>query len=118
MPTTSFLITLPTQRECITGTGGPERPRCACERVRSFPRARSHLIRVGLHVLERLEDAEGLVNRAAEPKVVDGGVLDHSLLVDDEQPAESDALVVQHLVRGAAGGGGRETGRISCKGKD
>eukprot|EP00976_Prorocentrum_cordatum_P062685 1176812-Prorocentrum_minimum.AAC.3 len=44
-----------------------------------------------------LEHAEGLVDVAAEGKVVDGGVLDDALLVDDEQAAERNALIGQHI---------------------
>lgn len=71
--------------------------------ARGTAAAAAHLVRVRLHVLERLEDAEGLVDGAAEAEVVDGGVLEHALLVDDEEAAESDALVVQDLVVGAVG---------------
>lgn len=76
------------------------------------PFVSAHLIRVRLDVLERLEDAERLVNGAPEAEVVDGGVLENALLVDDEEAAESDALVVQDLVVGAARG--EEGGRANC----
>merc|ERR1719473_575251 len=62
-----------------------------------LPARRAHLIRVVLHVLDRLQSAERLVHGAAEGKVVDGAVLDDALLVNDEEAAERDALVAEHL---------------------
>ena len=55
---------------------------------------------IGRIIFTHLEHAEGLVDVAAESKVVDGGVLDDALLVDDEQTAESNALLSQHIEGG------------------
>ena len=57
------------------------------------------LIGMGLHVLECLENAERLVNVTANGEVVDRGVHDHTLGIDDEQAAQRNTfLVVQHVV--------------------
>jgi len=61
-------------------------------RVSRLPASRAHLVRVGLHVLHRLQDAQGLVDAAAEGQVVDGGVLDDTLAVDQEEAAQGDAV--------------------------
>ena len=46
------------------------------------------LIGVRLHVLEGLEDAERLVDVATHGQVVDGGVHDHTIRVNDEQATQ------------------------------
>lgn len=57
-----------------------------------LPSGGADLIRVVLHVLHGLQRAEGLVNASPDSQVVDGRVLDNTLLVDDEQTPESNAL--------------------------
>jgi hypothetical protein len=64
----------------------------------------AHLIGVGLHILDRLQRAQRLVHAAAKGQVVDGGMLHDTLLVDDEQAAESDAC----FGAAARGEGGHE----------
>lgn len=49
--------------------------------------------------LEGLDEAQGLVDVAADGQVVDGDLAEHALGVDDEQAAQGDALVLdQHAV--------------------
>ena len=42
--------------------------------------------------LERLDEADGLVDGAADGKVVDGDLAENALRVNDEEAAERDAL--------------------------
>ena len=51
-------------------------------------------------MLDGLEHPQGLVNRAAKGKVVDGRVLDDTLPVDNEQPTQSDSVIGQDVVGG------------------
>ena len=65
------------------------------------PVSGANLIGMGLHVLEGLQNAQGLINVAAHGQVVDGGVHDHTIGIDDEQAAKGDAFcVVQNVVGG------------------
>ena len=50
-------------------------------------------------MLKRLEHAQRLVDGATERLVVDGGVLDDALTVDDVQTAERGTVFVQDVVR-------------------
>jgi len=80
------------------GTTGVERlarvPRGSRCIIRGHrPGAWAHLIGVGLDVLDGLQGAQGLVHAAAKAQVVDGRVLHHALLVDDEQTAQRNALL-------------------------
>ena len=52
----------------------------------------ANLIGVGFHMLERLQHTQGFLHVAAHRQVVDGGVLDHTLRVDDEQTAQGNAF--------------------------
>jgi hypothetical protein len=63
------------------------------------PARRADFIRVVLHVLNSLEHAQGFVDGATERRVVDGGVLDDTFTIDDEQTAERGAVFVEHVVR-------------------
>ena len=59
----------------------------------------ANLIGMGLHVLEGLQHAQGFIHVAAHGQVVDGGVHDHTIGIDDEQATQSDASVlVEHVV--------------------
>ena len=52
-----------------------------------------------LHILEGLQHAEGLINVPANWQVVDGGVHDHAIGIDDEQTAKRNAgFVVEDVV--------------------
>jgi hypothetical protein len=53
---------------------------------------------IPLHV-SYLQDADGLIHIAAECQVVDGGVLDHALLINDEQTTKSDSLLCRLTVQ-------------------
>mmetsp|Transcript_44705 Transcript_44705/g.74304 ORF Transcript_44705/g.74304 Transcript_44705/m.74304 type:complete len:292 (+) Transcript_44705:539-1414(+) len=68
-----------------------------------FPVGWAHLAVFG-HKLEGLQQAEGLVHRAAHGQVVHRDLLQHALGVDQEQPAERNADVFQqHAVIGRDG---------------
>mmetsp|Transcript_7705 Transcript_7705/g.14483 ORF Transcript_7705/g.14483 Transcript_7705/m.14483 type:complete len:328 (-) Transcript_7705:129-1112(-) len=68
-----------------------------------FPVGWAHLAVFG-HELEGLQQAEGLVHRAAHGQVVHRDLLQHALRVDQEQPAERNADVFQqHAVIGRDG---------------
>ena len=76
----------------------------------------SHALGVGLHALltllpaggadlavllvelQRVDEAQGLVDRAAEGQVVDGGLANQTGLVDEEGAAERDAVVEEDAV--------------------
>ncbi len=63
------------------------------------PVSRTDLIRVGLHVLECLKHTQSLVNIPADRQVVDCGVHDHTLRVDNEQSTQGYAFcVVENVV--------------------
>ena len=49
--------------------------------------------------LAGLQDAQGLVDRAANRQIVDGGVTDEAFRVDEEEPAEGNRVIDQHAVR-------------------
>ena len=57
---------------------------------------------VGFHVLERLKHTQGFLHVASHRQVVDGGVLDHTLRVDDEQTAQGNAFGFVEDVVGAS----------------
>lgn len=64
-----------------------------------LPVGGADLIGVGLHVLEGLQNAQGFVDAAAHGQVVDRAVHDHTLRIDDEQAAQSDAgFLIEHFV--------------------
>lgn len=63
-----------------------------------LPAGRANLVWVLLDVLDGLKHAQGFIYTAAKSKVVDGAVLDESLLVDDEEAAQGNAIVRQHLI--------------------
>ena len=56
------------------------------------PVGRANLVGVGLHVLEGLQNPKSLIHVAANRQVVDGGVHDHTIGVDDEQAAQGNTL--------------------------
>ena len=57
------------------------------------------LIRMGLHVLEGLQDTQGFIHAATDGEVVDRAVHDHSIRIDDEQASEGNArLLVENAV--------------------
>ena len=59
------------------------------------------LIRVGLNVLEGLKNTQGFVNVPANRQVVDGGVHDHTIRIDDEQATQSHAFrIIKNVVSG------------------
>lgn len=59
-------------------------------------RARSGRGRGGTYnELERLDEADGLVDGAADGEVVDGDLAEDALGVNDEEAAEGDALVLE-----------------------
>jgi hypothetical protein len=45
--------------------------------------------------LEGLDEADGLLDRAADGQVVDGDLAEGALRVDDEEAAKGDALVLE-----------------------
>lgn len=63
-----------------------------------FPASWTHLIGVGLHVLQRLQHAKRLIYRATKRQVVDSRVLDHPFTVNNEQATECNAVSGQHTV--------------------
>ncbi len=81
-------------REVLLGT---LRSRVHCSITR-LPSGGADLIRVGLNVLESLEDTEGLVNGTTERQVIDGRVLDNTFLVNDEKSTESNTISGEYLV--------------------
>ena len=66
------------------------------------PVGRANLVRIGLHVLEGLQNTQGFINVAAHGQIVDRGVHDHTIGIDDEQPAQSNTLSV---IKDVVGGG-------------
>ena len=63
------------------------------------PVGRANLIWVGLHVLEGLQNPQGLIHVAANRQVVDGGMHDHTIGVDDEQTTQGNTLsVIENVV--------------------
>ena len=63
------------------------------------PVSGANLIGMGLHVLECLQHTQGLINVPAHRQVVDGGVHDHAIRIDDEQAAQGDTgFVIKHVV--------------------
>ena len=63
------------------------------------PVRRTDLVRIGLHILECLQHTQGLVNIPADGQVVDRGVHDHTLRVDDEQTTQCNPFsVVENVV--------------------
>ena len=73
--------------------------------------AGANLVRVGLHVLEGLQNPQGLINVAAHRQVVDGGMHDHTIGIDDEQTTQSNALsVIEDVVGRRFPSSGRQRG--------
>ena len=63
------------------------------------PVGRANLVGVGLHVLEGLQNAKGFINVPSHRQVVDGGVHDHTVGVDDEQTTQGNTLsLVENVV--------------------
>lgn len=63
------------------------------------PVGRANLVGVGLHVLEGLQNAQGFINVPSHRQVVDGGVHDHTVRVDDEQTTQGNTLsLVENVV--------------------
>ena len=63
------------------------------------PVSGANLIGMGLHVLEGLQNAKGFINVPSHRQVVDGGVHDHTVRVDDEQTTQGNTLsLVENVV--------------------
>ena len=58
------------------------------------PVGRADFIRIGLHILEGLQNPQRFINIATHGQVVDRGVHDHAIGIDDEQTAQGDTLSV------------------------
>lgn len=52
-----------------------------------------------LHVLKSFQNSQRFIHVAAESQIVDGCVLDDTLLVNDEEPAQGNAVFSEHTVR-------------------
>lgn len=63
-----------------------------------LPSCWANLIWVVLDILESLEHTEGLIDISSECQVVDGGVLDDSLLVNDEESTKSNSILGQDSI--------------------
>jgi len=58
------------------------------------PVSGADLVRVGLHVLEGLQNPQGFINVTTHGQVVDRGVHDDAIGIDDEQATQGDTLSV------------------------
>ena len=58
------------------------------------PVSRADLVRVGLHVLEGLQNPQGFINVTTHGQVVDRGVHDDAIGIDDEQATQGDTLSI------------------------
>lgn len=63
-----------------------------------LPSGWANLIWVLLDVLESLEHTEGLIDISSECQVVDGGVLDDSFLVNDEESTKGNSILRQDSI--------------------
>lgn len=61
----------------------------------------AHFVRIGLDVLEGLQHTKGLINIATNGQVVDGGMHDYTIRIDDEQATQGNTLcVIKNVVSG------------------
>mmetsp|Transcript_2043 Transcript_2043/g.6541 ORF Transcript_2043/g.6541 Transcript_2043/m.6541 type:complete len:263 (-) Transcript_2043:49-837(-) len=67
--------------------------------ITRLPARRADFVGVVLNVLQRLEHAKSFIDGATEGEVVDGGVLDDTFAINDEQTTQSDTFFVQHVIR-------------------
>lgn len=68
--------------------------------VPGLPSSRANFIWVLLHVLQGLERSLSLIDAAANGKVVNGGVLNNTFLVNNEKSSQRNPLIGnQHAVR-------------------
>jgi hypothetical protein len=70
-----------------------------------LPSSRANLA-VLISELESLDETDGLLDVAADGEIVDGDLAENTLGVDDEETAESDALVLDQNAVGAGDLGG------------
>ena len=67
-----------------------------------LPVCGTHFIGVRLDVLDGLQHAQRFIYATTEAEVIDGGVLNHPILIYDEQAAKGNACIrVENIVSGA-----------------